>query len=72
MRSTCMKRLSADEHAMAAKRVKALQKRIANLEAGIQRLKERGEPTIEATRLLRLLRRSVAKSSAAAGRRYDE
>jgi hypothetical protein len=58
-----MKRLSADERAMEAKRMKALRKRIADLEAGIQRLKERGEPTIEATRLLRLLRRSVAKSN---------
>ena len=58
-----MKRLSEDERAMAAKRVKALHKRIADLEAAIQRLKQRGKPTIEADRLLRLLRQSVGKLS---------
>ena len=43
---------------MALQRLKEAEERIAKLEAGIQRLKENGQPTVEAERLLRLLRRS--------------
>ena len=58
-----MNRMSKAENAMAVERIEDAYKRIADLEAGIQRLKERGEPTIEAERLLGLLRRTVPKSS---------
>ena len=43
---------------MALQRLKEAEERIAKLEAGIQRLKENGQPTVEAERLLRLMRRS--------------
>ena len=43
---------------MAFQRVEESEERIAELEAGIQRLKENGRPTLEAVRLLRLMRRS--------------
>jgi hypothetical protein len=56
-----MNRMSNAENAMAVERIEDAYKRIADLEAGIQRLKERGEPTIEAERLLGLLRRTVPK-----------
>jgi hypothetical protein len=38
---------------------------IAELEAGIQRLKEKGQPTMEAERLLRRMRRSRIVNAAA-------
>jgi hypothetical protein len=43
---------------MAFQRAAATSERIADLEAGIQRLKEKGLPTVEAERLLGLLRQS--------------
>jgi hypothetical protein len=43
---------------MALQRLKDANERIAALKAGIQRLKETGKPTVEAERLLHLLRRS--------------
>jgi hypothetical protein len=51
-------RLSEAERTMERQRLEAVSKRIAELEAGIQRLKDHGQPTVEAERLLRLLRRS--------------
>ena len=56
-----MNRMSKAENAIAVERIEDAYKRIADLEAGIQRLKERGEPTIEAERLLGLLRRTAPK-----------
>ena len=53
-----IRRLSEAERSMALQRLKEAEERIAKLEAGIQRLKENGQPTVEAERLLRLLRRS--------------
>jgi len=43
---------------MELQRLEAVNERIAGLEAGIQRLKEQGQPTVEAERLLYLLRQS--------------
>ena len=43
---------------MALQRLEDANARIAALKAGIQRLKENGQPTVEAERLLRLMRRS--------------
>jgi hypothetical protein len=43
---------------MAFQRLEEAEKRIAELEAGIQRLKEKGLATVEAERLLRLTSRS--------------
>jgi hypothetical protein len=43
---------------MALQRLEKANERIAELETGIQRLKEKGQPTMEAERLLRLMRRS--------------
>ena len=43
---------------MTLRRLAEANERIADLERGIQRLKEKGQPTVEAERLLRLLRRS--------------
>jgi hypothetical protein len=43
---------------MALQRLEEAEVRIAELKAGIQRLKENGQPTVEAERLLRLMRRS--------------
>jgi hypothetical protein len=51
-------RLSETDRAMALQRLEEAEGRIAELEAGIQRLKERGQPTVEAERLLYLLRQS--------------
>jgi hypothetical protein len=51
-----MIRLSETERAMELQRREAVNDRIAGLEAGIQRLKEQGQPTLEAERLLYLLR----------------
>jgi hypothetical protein len=51
-------RLSETERTMELQRLEAVNARIADLEAGIQRLKEKGQPTVEAERLLRLMRRS--------------
>lgn len=45
---------------MALQRLEAASARIADLEAAIQRLKERGLPTVEAERILHLLRQSQA------------
>jgi uncharacterized small protein (DUF1192 family) len=55
-----IKRLSETQRSMALQRLKEAEERIAKLEAGIQRLKKKGQPTVEAERLLRLLRRSRA------------
>jgi hypothetical protein len=46
------------EQAMELRRLEALNERIAALEAGIQRLKKQGRPTVEAERLLGLMHRS--------------
>ena len=43
---------------MALQRLEETSARIAEMEARIQRLKENGQPTVEAERLLRLMRRS--------------
>jgi len=43
---------------MALQRLEAANARIADLEAGIGRLRDKGLPTVEAERLLRLLRQS--------------
>ena len=43
---------------MEIQRLETMNERIAGLEAGIQRLKEQGQPTVEAERLLYLLRQS--------------
>jgi len=51
-------RLNETEHTMGLQRLEEANERIAGLEAGIQRLKEQGQPTVEAERLLRLMRRS--------------
>ena len=51
-------RLSETERTMELQRFEAVNERIAGLEAGIQRLKEKGQPTVEAERLPRLMRRS--------------
>lgn len=51
-------RLSETDRAMALQRLEEMNERITDLEAGIQRLKEKGQPTVEAERLLRLMRRS--------------
>ena len=53
-----MRRLSETERTLALQRLDAANERIAGLEAGIQRLREKGLPTVEAERLLRLIRRS--------------
>ena len=51
-------RLSETERTMALQRLEEANERIAALQAGIRRLKEQGQPTVEAERLLRLMRRS--------------
>jgi hypothetical protein len=51
-------RLSETERSMALRRLEETEDRIAEMEAAIQRLKENGQPTVEAERLLRLMRRS--------------
>jgi hypothetical protein len=51
-----IRRLSEMERTMAVQRLKETNERIADLEARIQRLKEIGQPTVEAERLLRLMR----------------
>jgi hypothetical protein len=43
---------------MELQRLKAVNERIAGLEEGIQRLKEQGQSTVEAERLLGLMRQS--------------
>ena len=53
-----IRRLSDTERSMEIQRLEEVEKRIAVLEAGIQRQKDDGQPTVEAERLLRLLRRS--------------
>jgi hypothetical protein len=53
-----MIKLSETERAMALQRLEAAKQRIADLETGIQRLRAKGLPTVEAERLLGLLRRS--------------
>jgi hypothetical protein len=45
---------------MALQRLHEADKRIANLETQIQKLKEDGQPTLEAERLLHLMRQSRA------------
>ena len=45
---------------MALQRLEETEKRIANLETRIQTLQEEGQPTVEAERLLQLMRRSRA------------
>jgi hypothetical protein len=56
-----MIRLSETDRAMELQRREAVDGRIAGLEAGIQRLKEQGQPTLEAERLLYLLRLGVVR-----------
>jgi hypothetical protein len=51
-------RLSEKERTMELRRLEALNGRIADLEAGIQRLKEKGQSAVEAERLLHLMHRS--------------
>jgi hypothetical protein len=53
-----MIRLTETERAMELQRLEAVNERIACLEAGIERLKVHGRPTVEAERLLHLLRQS--------------
>ena len=53
-----MFKLSETEREMAFQRLEAANERIAGLEAAIQRLKEDGQPTVEAERLLLLTRQS--------------
>ena len=53
-------RLSETERTMALQRLEKANERIAALEAGVQRLKEKGQATVEAERLLRLMRRCRA------------
>ena len=45
---------------MALQRLEETDKRIANIKRQIQKLKEDGQPTLEAERLLHLLRQSRA------------
>ena len=51
-------RLSETDRAMALQRLEEANERVASLKAGVRRLKEKGQPTLEAERLLRLMRRS--------------
>lgn len=53
-----MIRLSGTDRAMELQRLEAVNERIAGLEEGIPRLKEQGQPTVEAERLLGLMRQS--------------
>ena len=53
-----MIRLSDIDRAMKLQRLEAVGERITGLEAGIERLKEQGHSTVEAERLLYLLRQS--------------
>jgi hypothetical protein len=53
-----MIRLSDTERTMEQQRLEAVNQRIADLEKGIQGLKEQGQPTVEAERLLGLMRQS--------------
>jgi len=53
-----IRRLSEMERTMALQRLKETSERVADLEARIHRLKEKGQPIVEAERLLRLMRRS--------------
>jgi hypothetical protein len=55
-----IRRVTNREHAVALQRLEETQKRIANLETQIQTLQEEGQPTVEAERLLQLMRRSHA------------
>lgn len=55
-----MMRATKREYAMALQRIAKVDKRLANLEERIQALKEHGQPTIEAARLLHLMHRSRA------------
>ena len=53
-----MMRQSDAERTMALQRLEAASRRIADLEAGIERLRSNKLPTVEAERLLHLLRQS--------------
>ena len=55
-----MMRATEREHATALQRIAEVDKRLANLEERIQALREDGQPTIEAERLLQLMHRSRA------------
>jgi hypothetical protein len=55
-----MMRATEREHAMAFQRIAETYNRTANLEERIQALREDGQPTIEAERLLHLMHRSRA------------
>ena len=60
-----MMRLVTDkEHAMALRRIEEANQRIANLETRIKKLKEEGQPTVEAERSLQLMHQSRAFISA--------
>jgi hypothetical protein len=53
---------------MEVQRLEAVNQRISSLEAGIRRLKEQGRPTVEAERLLCLLRQSCIRHEVGAFR----
>jgi hypothetical protein len=55
-----MRRATDREHAMALQRLEEAEKRIAHLQTQIQKLKEDGQPILEAERLLDLMRQSRA------------
>lgn len=57
---------------MALQRLEETEERIAKLEAGIQRLRENGQPTVEAERLLRLMRRAHVRARAHVDRRAKD
>lgn len=59
-RSEMIRRVTDREHDMALQRLEEADKRIANLERQIQKLQEDGQPTLEAERLLHLMRQSRA------------
>ena len=55
-----MMRTTEREHATALRRIERVDKRLAKLEERIQALREDGQPTIEAERLVQLMHRSRA------------
>jgi hypothetical protein len=62
-----MMRVTDREHATALRRIERADKRIVNLEKRIQELKEGGQSTVEAERLLQLMRQSRASMQRQAG-----
>jgi ribose 1,5-bisphosphokinase PhnN len=57
---TEMRRVTDREHATALRRIERAEKQIANLEKRIHALKEDGQSTLEAERLLQLMQQSRA------------